>query len=212
MKYFSKKALEDLRRDIRRAPSGFRYGFVRGIFREDVYAGIARGFPDVKAFRPVDMMAGGGHKRFHVGETYYSGTDYGAIHQFSKVSDVWQAVLAEAASEEFMALLRDATGIRFNSLCNFGFAYGDEGCMQEPHLDGSAMKKKAVSDSIACLLCTSTRRRAASRAPAYTTSTARPSSSRSRTFETDFSSSNSIPRPGTGSRPSPPAPTGASSA
>lgn len=152
MEYFDPKALTALKRGVRQAPGGFRYGFVSGIFREQRYAEIVESFPDVAKFRLVDMMAGGGHKRFHVGETYYSGTDYGAIHQFSRVSDVWQAVLAEATSEEFMALLRDATGIRFNSLCNFGFAYGDGGCEQEPHLDGSAMKKKSISDSIACLL------------------------------------------------------------
>jgi len=155
MKYFDRKALEDLKRDVRRAPSGFRYGFVTGIFREDVYAAVVDGFPDVSGFRLKELdekNAGGGRKRFYVGGEYFSGRDLGSTRKFAGISGIWRAIMAEADSEEFKALLRDATGVRMNSICNFGFAYGKEGSVQEPHLDGAVGGRKAISASIAGLL------------------------------------------------------------
>jgi hypothetical protein len=152
MKYFNQKALEDLKRGIRRAPSGFRYGFAPHIFREEIYEAIVDGFPDVSDFALKDIDAGGGRKRFYVGPVYYSGADYGSIRKFAKLSEIWRGIVAEAASEEFVTRLNDATGITFNSMCNFGFAYGKEGSVQEPHLDGAMLKTKSIVGPIACLL------------------------------------------------------------
>lgn len=155
MKYFNQKALENLKHNIQRAPSGFRYGFVQNIFRGDVYEEIADTFPDVETFTLKEIeadKAGGGQKRFYVGPVYYSGGDYGATHKFSKLSDVWKGILLESVSDEFTILLKDTTGISFNSLCNFGFAYGREGSVQEAHLDGAVLKRKPLSATIACLL------------------------------------------------------------
>lgn len=152
MKYFSRKALENLKRDVRRAPSGFRYGFAPHIFREEIYHDILEGFPDVNTFRLKDMQAGGGRKSFFVGPGYYSGRDYGSTRNFAKVSDIWRGIISESTSDEFVKLLNDTTGVAFNSVCNFGFAYGKEGSMQEPHIDGAAMKTKSISGTIACLL------------------------------------------------------------
>lgn len=155
MRYIDPQAFERLKRDVRRAPSGFRYGFVSGIFREDVYASVVEGFPDVSRFRLKDLdekHAGGGRKRFYVGDEYYSGRDLGSIRRFAGVSDVWKGIMAEVDSDEFKGLLRDATGVRLNSVCNFGFAYGKEGSVQEAHLDGAVMGRKAISGTIACLL------------------------------------------------------------
>lgn len=156
MRYFDPEALERLKRDVRTAPSGFRYGFVRGIFREDRYDEVMSGFPDVSGFRLKDLKegnAGGGRKRFYVGQEYYSGRDYGAIDKFATVSPTWRAIMAEADSEEFKGLLRDATGVRMNSVCNLGFAYGKEGSLQDPHLDGAVIDKgKPLSATIAGLL------------------------------------------------------------
>jgi len=152
MKYFNRKAIEDLKRNVRRAPSGFRYGFAPHIFREEMYEAITDGFPDVRSFRLKDIEAGGGRKNFYSGPVYYSGGDYGSVRKFSKLSDIWRGIVAESASEEFVTLLNDATGIAFNSVCNFGFAYGKEGSVQEPHLDGAVLKTKSISGPIACLL------------------------------------------------------------
>lgn len=152
MKYFNQQALEDLRRNVQRAPSGFRYGFAPHIFKEDVYEAIVDGFPDVRAFTLKDIEAGGGRKRFYVGPVYFSGADHGSIRKFSKLSDIWRGIVAESSSDEFVTLLNEVTGVSFNSVCNFGFAYGKEGSVQEPHLDGAALKTKSVSGSIACLL------------------------------------------------------------
>jgi hypothetical protein len=156
MKYFNEKALEDLKRGVRRAPSGFRYGFVPGIFREEVYEAVVDGFPDVTSFRLKDLdekHAGGGRKRFYAGPSYYSGAHYGSSRMFTKVSDIWRGIIEEADSEEFKGLLSDATSVPFNSICNLGFAYGKEGSVQEAHLDGAVTDmRKAISSSIACLL------------------------------------------------------------
>ncbi len=152
MKYFNREALEKLKSEVRRAPSGFRYGFAPDIFRDDVYEAIVDGFPDVKTFALKDIDAGGGRKRFYSGPVYYIGGDYGSVRKFSKLSDVWRGIVAESSSEEFVSLLREATGVRFNSVCNFGFAYGKEGSVQEPHLDGAVLKTKSISGTIACLL------------------------------------------------------------
>jgi len=156
MRYFDPQALERLKRDVRRAPSGFRYGFVRGIFREDVYEAVMAGFPDVTGFRLKDLKegnAGGGRKRFYVGQEYYSGRDYGATRKFSGVADIWREIIAEADSEEFKSLLHDATGVPLNSVCNLGFAYGKEGSVQEAHIDGAVSDMgKSISASVACLL------------------------------------------------------------
>lgn len=152
MKYFNREALEKLKRDVRRAPSGFRYGFAPNIFREEIYESIVNAFPDVKTFFLKDFDAGGGRKRFYAGPVYYSGADYGSVRKFSKLSEIWRGIVAESASEEFVTLLNEVTGIAFNSVCNFGFAYGKEGSVQEPHLDGAVLKTKSISGSIACLL------------------------------------------------------------
>lgn len=152
MKYFDSKALERLKRDVRRAPSGFRYGFATGIFQEHIYEQIVDTFPDVGTFALKDIPAGGGRKRFYVGPVYYSGADYGSVRKFSALSEIWRGIVAESSSQEFVSLLNDATGIRFNSVCNFGFAYGKEGSVQEPHLDGAVLKTKSIVGPIACLL------------------------------------------------------------
>jgi len=152
MKYFDRKALENLKRDVRRAPSGFRYGFAPHIFQEHVYEQIVDTFPDVNTFFLKDFDAGGGRKRFYVGPVYYSGADYGSVRKFSGLSEIWRGIMAESASDEFVQLLNEATGISFNSVCNFGFAYGKEGSVQEPHLDGAVLKTKSISGPIACLL------------------------------------------------------------
>ncbi|HTK60510.1 MAG TPA: hypothetical protein VL283_04915, partial [Candidatus Baltobacteraceae bacterium] len=124
--------------------------------REDVYGRVMAGFPDVTAFRLKDLKennAGGGRKRFYVGQEYYSGREYGASRKFAGLSDVWREIITEADSDEFKELLQDATGVSLNSICNLGFAYGKEGSVQEAHLDGAVSDMgKAISASIAGLL------------------------------------------------------------
>jgi len=139
---------------IKVAPAGFRYGFVENIFREDIYEELAKAFPDVSLFTFIDKPSGGGHKRFYVGPNYYSGKDWGCICSMKQLPGIWQEVLRESVSPELINLLQVTTGIKFNSLCNFGFAFGNEGCFQQSHIDGAARPgdSAAIHSTIACLL------------------------------------------------------------
>ncbi len=154
LEFFDEKAIGELKNKKQTAPSGFHYGFTENIFKEDVYQKLTNTFPDIKSFKLVDKMSGGGHKRFYVGPDYYSGKDWGCICHMKNLPEIWQKVLLESAAPEFIEMLSTATGIKFNSLCNFGFAYGNEGCVQEPHIDGAARPDdpSPVHSTIACLL------------------------------------------------------------
>lgn len=154
LKFFNEKSVKELKNKAQTAPAGFGYGFSENIFKDDVYLELTANFPDVKNFQLVDKQSGGGHKRFYVGPDYYSGKDWGAICHMKTLPKIWQEVLLESASPEFINLLSETTGIKFNSLCNFGFAYGNEGCVQEPHIDGAARPNdpSPIHSTIACLL------------------------------------------------------------
>ena len=123
--------------DIRTAPAGFRYGFISDVIQESMYEQLRHSFPDVGAFKLVDKMSGGGHKRFYLGPAYTAGKDWGCFCAFSRLS-IWREFIREAASPQATALLSKTTGFSFNSLSNFGLTFGNELCVQEPHIDGAA--------------------------------------------------------------------------
>jgi len=154
MNYFNEAAIEKLKEEAQIAPAGFRYGFVEGIFKNETFGQLVGNFPPVSSFKLVDKMSGGGRKKFYVGPNYYSGRHRGSIAHLTELPAIWIAVLRESASPEFIERLRWATGIKFNSLCNFGFSYGSEGCMQGAHIDGAARPSdpSSVHSTIACLL------------------------------------------------------------
>lgn len=153
LKFFNESNIEAIKPVI--APRGFRYGYVEGIFKDDVYKELIINFPDVNSFQFVNKEnSGGGRKKFYVGSVYSSGKSYGCVCYFSHLNSIWKEVLLEAASSNFINLLRRVTGINFNSLENFGFTYSKEGCVQEPHLDGAvrANDLSPIKSTIACLL------------------------------------------------------------
>jgi len=144
-----------LKRTRLTSPYGFKYGFVRGTFKEDVYKELIRTFPDVSKFKLTDKPdSGGGRKRFYVGQNYYSGKEWGSLYHMRNLPEIWKNVIKESSSKELLDLLSDATGVKFNSLCNFGFTYGNGGCMQEPHIDGAARPNdpSPIHATAACLL------------------------------------------------------------
>jgi len=152
--YYNPEAFKKLKQDSKIAPHGFRYGFVTGVFHEDVYKDLIKTFPDVKKFTLVDKQSGGGHKRFYVGPSYYSGKDWGSTRHLKNLPAVWKGVIRESGSPEFVAMVQEATGVKCNSLCNFGFTYGNEGCVQGPHIDGAARPDdpNPIHATIACLM------------------------------------------------------------
>lgn len=152
--YFNIKAIEKLKNDVQFAPKGFRYGYVENIFKDDIYESLIKTFPSVEKFRLVDKQSGGGHKRFYVGPNYNTNLHWGCACHFDSLPSVWRGVFNESASAEFLERLKWATGVNFNSLCNFGFAYGNEGCRQGAHLDGAvrADDKNESHSTLACLL------------------------------------------------------------
>lgn len=153
MKYFNLLGIQSIK--PKAASRGFLYGYLENVFYDGVYEELISSFPPVETFQFTDKPdSGGGHKRFYVGPVYYSGKDWGCYCHFSHLPEVWKAVLREVASSEFIKILAQATRIKFNSLCNFGFTYGNEGCQQEPHIDGAARPNdlSPVHATIALLL------------------------------------------------------------
>ncbi len=154
IQYYNVDAFARLKEGRKIASRGFKYGFITGVFKEDVYKELIRTFPDVSKFELVDKESGGGHKRFYVGPNYYSGKHWGSTRHLNDLPEIWKAVIKESGSKELLDLVADATGVACNSLCNFGFTYGNEGCIQGPHIDGAARPNDSspVHATIACLL------------------------------------------------------------
>jgi len=154
LKYFNEENIKKSAADFKKDPRGFRYGIIEGLFKEDVYAQLIKMFPDTSKFKLVDKQSGGGRKRFYTGPNYYSGDTLGCFCHMKDLPEVWNNVLIESGSEEFIKLLESVTGVRQNSLCNFGFTYGNEGCVQEPHIDGAARPNdpNPIHATIACLM------------------------------------------------------------
>lgn len=152
--FFNAESIKSIRAGSKFAPAGFRYGFVSDLFDERIYRRLIDSFPDVKSFKLVDKQSGGGRKRFYVGPNYFSGRERGCICNLDTLPKVWRDLLFELASDRFISLLSGATGIKFNSLGDFGLTYGNEGCVQEPHLDGAVRPgdPNEVRPTIALLL------------------------------------------------------------
>ncbi|MBX4211220.1 MAG: hypothetical protein KW806_00245 [Candidatus Yanofskybacteria bacterium] len=136
MKYFNEQAFQK-NLTLAVAPSGFRYGFIADVFRPEIYERLIAEFPDVKKFKLVDKISGGGHKRFYIGPLYDVNKHMGCMCHLSSYSSLWQEVLQESASSEFISFLSSVLGVPCNSLATFGHTYGNEGCEQEVHIDGA---------------------------------------------------------------------------
>lgn len=143
-----------LRAGTMRAPSGFSYGFAAPLFREDAYAELIASFPDVSSFALKDRESGGGRKRFYVGPRYASAEHHGCVCRLRSLPPIWRAALDEFSSDSCMESFRAITGARLNSLANFGFTYGNEGCVQEPHIDGAVRPDDPtpIKATVACLV------------------------------------------------------------
>lgn len=154
IKFFNVSAIKDAAINFKMAPSGFKYGFISNLFHEDVYKKLIATFPDVQTFKFVDKQSGGGRKRFYTGPAYDANKNPGCVCHLARLPVIWQDVLRESASPEFISLLKDSTGVGFNTICTFGFTYGNEGCMQEAHLDGAIREgdKSLVHSTLACLM------------------------------------------------------------
>ncbi|HYU64825.1 MAG TPA: hypothetical protein VEK36_00975 [Candidatus Paceibacterota bacterium] len=137
LQYFNTQAFSNIGTTLQHAPAGFRYGFINNIFKESEYENLISTFPDVRRFKLVDKMSGGGRKRFYTGPVYNANTHLGCICHFHYLSSLWKNVLGEAFSDEFKLRLSQFAGMPFNSVSVFGFTYGNEGCVQEPHVDGA---------------------------------------------------------------------------
>lgn len=135
IKFFSEQSIKSA--DIRIAPSGFRYGFIADIFREDIYRELMATFPDVTKFKLIDKMSGGGRKRFYITPHYNVSKNMGCWCHLHWFPSMWQNVLQESASPEFISFLSTTLGVSCNSLTVFGHTYGNEGCRQDAHIDGA---------------------------------------------------------------------------
>lgn len=153
MKYFNLNSIRSAQTTFIKAPAGFRYGFIPNIFNEEIYNKLADNFLPVSTFKLVDKPSGGGRKRFYSGPHYETDYTGGCVCHLENLSKMWKEVMEESASPELIATLSTSTGIDFNSLGMFGFAYGDEGCMQEAHIDGVIRDNpKVIKSPIACLI------------------------------------------------------------
>lgn len=137
IKYFDIDSIEAAKKTFKTADSGFQYGFINNIFKENVYRELMASFPDVRKFKLIDKMAGGGRKRFYIATHYDVSKNFGCKCHLHFFPSIWKEVLQEVDSPEFISFLSGATGVRCNSLASFVHMYGNEGCMQEPHIDGA---------------------------------------------------------------------------
>ena len=142
IEYFDANSIETAKKDFRIAPSGFRYGFIPDVFKEEVYWELVATFPDVRQFKLVDKMSGGGRKRFYIAPHYDVSKNFGCWCHLRFFPAIWQKVLQESTSPEFISFFSDATGVKCNSLTAFGHTYGNEGCVQEPHIDGAVREDR----------------------------------------------------------------------
>ncbi len=154
LRLFNPNSIKLAKETIKVSPSGFRYGFIANLFYEDAFNRLTNTFPKIKGFSLVDKQSGGGRKRFYVGPVYDTNKNQDCACHLVDLPKVWKDTLKESASTELMGLLKDSTGINFNSLCTFGFTYGNEGCVQEPHVDGAVREYDVnpVHSTIACLM------------------------------------------------------------
>lgn len=134
---FNVESIEKARIHIRVSPSGFRYGFIPNIFHDEVYRELMATFPDVRKFKLVDKMSGGGHKRFYIAPHYDVNKHMGCWCHLRFYSPIWQKVFQESASPKFISFLSHTLGVPCNSLAVFGHTYGNEGCVQGAHIDGA---------------------------------------------------------------------------
>ena len=153
IKFFNKDSIISAKESFQKAPSGFRYGFIPNLFKEEVYEKLTDTFPDVRTFKLLEKMRGGSRKRFYHGPVYDTDRWGGCVCHLESLPVIWKDVLEEAHSPELISLLRESTGIDFNSLSHFGYTFGDEGCMQEPHIDGAVRENPdSIKSPIACLM------------------------------------------------------------
>ncbi len=153
IKYFNGEAIRLAKDNVKVAPRGFRYGFIPNLFKEEVYEELIATFPDVNKFKLVDKQSGGGRKRFYIGPAYDTDKRGGCVCFMDSLPKIWRDVLQETASPELISLLNETTGVSFNSLSIFGLTFGNEGCMQEAHIDGAVRDNPTfIKSPIACLM------------------------------------------------------------
>lgn len=153
IEFFNTDSIKSAKESFKKAPSGFEYGFIPNLFKEDVYEQLIATFPDTNKFKLVDKPSGGGRKRFYQGPVYDTDRWGGCVCHLENLPKIWRDVLEEASSTELISLLRESTGINFNSLGIFGFTFGNEGCMQEAHIDGAVRDNPVfIKSPIACLM------------------------------------------------------------
>jgi hypothetical protein len=153
--YLHPTALQRLREKTIQTHTGVTCGFINNFFLETKFQDLIRTFPELRNFKFVDKAdSGGGHKRFYVGPEYVITRNFGSVFHLRNLEKPWRNLLEELSSVEFIQKLSESTGIKFNTLCNFGIGYGDEGCMQEPHLDGAIREgdSSLIKGNIALLI------------------------------------------------------------
>ena len=142
IEFFDVNSIESAKKTFGIAPSGFRYGFITNIFPDIVYNQLMATFPDVNSFKLVDKMSGGGHKHFYVASHYDVSKNFGCWCHLRFLDPLWQKVIQESDSPEFISFLSSTIGIKCNSLASFVHMYGNEGCVQEPHIDGAVREDR----------------------------------------------------------------------
>src|SRR3989344_3179050 len=136
MQFFNRDTFQNVKAHMIVTPAGFRAAFIQNIFLPDVYQKLVAAYPPLSNFRHFQDA----YKNVYEGP-YYDSQEYrGCIAHFKTLDPLWEAVIKEASSEEFITLFSNATGVIFNTLRNFSWKYGKEGSEIKPHLDQAAMK------------------------------------------------------------------------
>lgn len=155
MSHIDESVLSRLQHAITVTRTGVTNGFCDRVFTSDSYAELTRAFPDPATFTLVDKNnSGGGRKIFYVGPEYVITRHLGSLYHLRTLPLIWKEVIQEISSLFFMKKLSAVIGTEVNTVCNFGFTFGKEGCMQEPHIDGAmrTSNHSPIKASVAFLL------------------------------------------------------------
>jgi hypothetical protein len=138
MKYFQDSLFERIQTATKVTKTAVTCGFVDEVFTKEAFDSLIHSFPGQKEFTLYDKTnSGGGRKRFYVGPEYVLSRNGTSAYHLRHLSPPWKQLFKECLSSEFIQALSRATNTDCNTLLNFGIAYSDAGCLQEPHLDGA---------------------------------------------------------------------------
>ena len=147
MKFFNRATFENVGSRMIVTPAGFKAAVIQNVFLPEAYQKLLAAYPPLSLFNYHEDA----FKKVYEGPHYDSQEYKGCIAHFAPLDPIWKELLLEATSEEFMNLFSKSTGVIFNTVRNFSWKYGKEGCEIKPHLDQAAMHQNVLRSRLVSL-------------------------------------------------------------